>query len=69
MVDYGVQDYISWQTEKMGRDINPSYLNALLMQTGIKRLEIKQPGFAKISKGSVAVINSCNVTFGGVEDE
>ena len=69
MVDYGVQDYISWQTEKMGRDINPSYLNALLMQTGIKRLEIKQPGFAKIPKGSVAVINSCNVTFGGVEDE
>lgn len=64
-----VENYISWQTSKMGRDINPSYFNALLMESGIKRVEITAPVFAQIPKGSVAVIKEESVTFGGVEDE
>ena len=68
-VDAGTESYTLWQTQKMGRDINPSYFNATLMQSGIKRLEITSPEFTKIPKGSVAVLRNCNVTFGGVEDE
>ena len=68
-VENGTENYILWQTQKMGRDINPSYFNAVLMESGIKRLEIISPAFTKIPKGSVAVISQCNVTFGGVEDE
>ncbi len=68
-VGLAVENYILWQTSKMGRDINPSYFNAMLMESGIKRVEITNPGFTEISKGSVAVVNSCNVVFGGVEDE
>ena len=68
-VELAVENYILWQTSKMGRDINPSYFNAMLMESGIKRAEITAPAFTEIAKGSVAVVNNCNVTFGGVEDE
>lgn len=68
-VTLAVENYISWQTSKMGRDINPSYFNALLMESGIKRVEITAPVFTQIPKGSVAVIKEESVTFGGVEDE
>jgi phage-related baseplate assembly protein len=63
------ENYILWQTSKMGRDINPSYFNAMLMESGIKRVEITKPAFTAISKGSVAVVRDCNISFGGVEDE
>ena len=68
-VELAVENYILWQTSKMGRDINPSYLNAVLMESGIKRVEITTPAFTEIAKGSVAVLNNCNLIFGGVEDE
>lgn len=68
-VALAVENYILWQTSKMGRDINPSYFNAMLMESGIKRVEIVQPVFTEIPKGSVAVIGEESVVFGGVEDE
>ena len=40
-----------------------------LMDSGIKRADIKKPVFTEIPKGSVAVLKKCTVTFGGVEDE
>lgn len=68
-VELAVEKYLLWQTSKMGRDINPSYFNAILMEAGIKRVEILSPTFTQIPKGSVAVIKKKTVTFGGVEDE
>jgi phage-related baseplate assembly protein len=68
-VDNATENYTLWQTQKMGRDINPSYFNAMLMESGIKRVVIEEPAFTEIPKGSVAVLETCNVTFGGVEDE
>ena len=68
-VDLAVESYELWQTSKMGRDINPSYFYAILMDSGIKRADIKKPVFTEIPKGSVAVLKKCTVTFGGVEDE
>lgn len=68
-VELATENYILWQTSKMGRDINPSYFSAMLMESGIKRVEITAPIFTEIPKGSVAVIRNCNVTFGGMEDE
>lgn len=32
-----VEEYVTWQTSKMGRDINPSYLTAKLMEAGVKQ--------------------------------
>ena len=68
-VELATENYTLWQTSKMGRDINPSYFNAMLMESGIKRVDITTPVFTGIPKGSVAVLRNCNVTFGGVEDE
>lgn len=68
-VEAYTRSYVAWQTSKMGRDINPSYFNALIMQSGIKRAEIISPVFAHIGKGSVAVLGDLSITFGGMEDD
>lgn len=68
-VELAVENYVLWQTSKMGRDINPSYFSAMLMEAGVKRVEITEPVFTEIINGSVAVMKNCNVTLGGVEDE
>ena len=68
-VEAGTDSYVLWQTQKMGRDVNPSYFNAVLMESGIKRVVITSPEFVKIPKGSVAVLGNRKLTFGGVEDD
>lgn len=64
-----VEEYISWQTGKMGRDINPSYLVQLLMKTGIKRVEIRKPEFRIVKETHVARIvrDTMQVLNGGLE--
>lgn len=64
-----VTAYKTWQTSKMGRDINPSYLISLLMQTGIKRVELTAPVHTVVPDGKVAVFSSQNIVNGGFEDE
>lgn len=74
-VDAAVKQYVAWQCAKLGRDINPSYLIGLLMQTGIKRVELTSPIFAVLKDGSdntapqVAKIGDITATNGGHEDE
>ncbi len=64
-----LEQYKKWQSEKMGRDINPSKLSEMLMGAGIKRVEIRSPTFVHISDTAVAVLSGENVIYGGVEDE
>lgn len=47
-VQKAVDDYVSWQCGKLGRDINPSKLIGALMETGIKRVEVTAPVFTKL---------------------
>ncbi len=47
-----VEDFVSWQCEKLGRDINPSHLIGELMKTGVKRVELTVPVFTKLHDGS-----------------
>jgi phage-related baseplate assembly protein len=74
-VDEAIETYKTWQTKKQGRDINPSYLMVLLMETGIKRAEITAPVFTALSDGSdntvpqIAKISTVSVTNGGYENE
>lgn len=60
--------YIAWQCAQLGRDINPSELTRLIMEAGAKRVIINQPTYKVITDNSVAINNSLNVTFGGLED-
>lgn len=65
-----VEDYILWQTGKMGRDINPSYLVQLMMGAGIKRVEVRKPEFKVVEETHVARIvrDTMQVLNGGVEN-
>lgn len=70
-----VERYKAWQSEKLGRDINPSKLTEMVMETGVKRVEIRQPAYTVLSDGSrgvvpdLAVIGSTTIINGGVEEE
>mgnify|MGYP004571308927 FL=1 len=74
-VDKAVSEYVAWQCGKLGRDINPSTLIGLLMQTGIKRVALTSPAFTPLRDGSdkttpqVAAVGNITVTNGGYEDE
>lgn len=63
-----VDRYIVWQKEKLGRDINPSELIAQLMQTGVKRVEVKSPVFTKLENIQIAKEEHVMVTLGGYEN-
>lgn len=62
-------EYKKWQTEIMGRDVNPSKLNEMLMKAGIKRVEIRSPAYAAVADNAVATVRNENVVYGGVENE
>lgn len=64
-----IEEYIIWQSEKMGRDINPGQLNFLLIKAGIKRVEIREPSFMQIEDIAVAVLENKNIVNGGQENE
>lgn len=63
-----VDAFVSWQTSKMGRDINPSYLVQLLMAAGVKRCEVRQPAYAVVEETHVAKLGTKTVLNGGIEN-
>ena len=67
-VRQAVKDYITWQTSKMGRDINPSYLITKMMEAGAKRVEVRQPEFVTVEEIMVAALQSESVLNGGIEN-
>lgn len=64
-VRQAVDDYILWQTSKMGRDINPSYLVQMMMEAGAKRVEVRQPTFKAINDITVGKLTTKTVLNGG----
>lgn len=68
-VEKSMQNYLYWQSEKMGRDINPSRLVEMCVRGGAKRVELDSPFFEVVNRGQVAKVRSIELVFGGVEDE
>lgn len=70
-----VGEYTDWQSAKLGRDINPSKLIHMLMETGIKRVELTQPVFTTLRDGrgteppQVAKLGTVTITSGGYEHD
>ena len=70
-----VDEFNAWQCAKLGRDINPSRLINLLMQAGIKRVDLKAPAFTVLRDGGdktvpqTAALGTVTITNGGYEDE
>lgn len=74
-VQRAVDEFNAWQCARLGRDINPSRLINLLMQTGIKRVELRAPIFTVLRDGGdktvpqVASFGTAAIVNGGYEDE
>ena len=68
-VAMAVESYKQWQTGKIGRDINPSMLTQMVVAAGAKRVDVRSPSFTTVPTGSVAMVSSQSVTYGGVEDD
>ena len=75
-----VEEYKTWQTAKLGRDINPDKLRQLVMEAGVKRVTITAPSYQTLrnlrnpanvseSKPQVANFTSTTITNGGYEYE
>lgn len=74
-VQMAVDEFNAWQCARLGRDINPSRLINMLMQTGIKRVELRAPAFTVLRDGGnktvpqVASFGTAVIVNGGYEDE
>lgn len=67
-VEAAVDDWITWQRSKLGRDLNPSELNHRMVAAGAKRTEIYSPEFQVLTASQVAIVNTKTLTLGGLED-
>lgn len=74
-VQAAVDEYTAWQCARLGRDINPSRLIHLLMETGVKRVELTSPVFRKLTDGlekdipQIARLRTVDIRNGGYENE
>ncbi len=64
-----VQEYKKWQNKKIGRDINPDKLIALLIEAGAKRVEVSTPEFCALSWEEIAKAVTTQINYGGLEDD
>lgn len=54
-------EYIKWQSEKIGRDINPDKLRNLVLNAGASRIEIIHPDFKEVPKTKIAVLDEATI--------
>ena len=64
-----IDEFVLWQKNKLGRDINPSKLISKIISAGVKRVDVTSPVFTKIEYNQIAVVNNINIIYGGNEDE
>jgi phage-related baseplate assembly protein len=68
-VNKAVDRYIAWQKSRLGLDILPDMLHKLVMDCGVKRLEITEPVFQVLESDEVAQFSGSKiVTYEGFED-
>ncbi|MBR2775193.1 MAG: baseplate J/gp47 family protein [Selenomonadaceae bacterium] len=58
-----MEEFITWQSSKLGKDLNPSKLISLLMQAGVKRVQVNAPAFTALDNVSVAICTDKHLTF------
>ena len=67
-VDKTMQEYVNWQKEKIGKDINPDELIKRLKIAGVKRVVLRDPVFQKLDFNQVAINNRIVSNYQGVEE-
>ena len=69
-VKRSVEEFVRWQNSEIGRDVTPDVLIKLLVEAGVKRVEINEPHFTVIPGTCLAVLESAPlIDFGGMEND
>ena len=68
-INQAIDEWVLWQRQKIGRDINPTQLIKRMAAAGAKRVEVASPIFKKLELDQVAVNSLKTVNYGGLEDE
>lgn len=68
-VESAINNYMTWQKAKIGRDINPSKLTNLIIAAGAKRVVITAPIYTSTSSTAVAICTNTTISYGGLEDD
>ena len=69
-VEKAIDDYITWQTTEIGKDINPDELRRRMREAGAKRVEIVSPIFTRVADTSIAQLGERKeARYGGLEDD
>lgn len=58
-------EYVAWQTEKIGRAISPDKLNTMLYAAGAARVLIAEPANQDLAENQIAQIGTVSLTYGG----
>ena len=68
-VNNTINNYITWQCEKIDRDINPSKLVSDIISAGAKRVELESPVFKTLNGWYLATLSNTNIVYGGIEHD
>ncbi|SHM81939.1 Phage-related baseplate assembly protein [Anaerosporobacter mobilis DSM 15930] len=68
-VETAVENFVTWQKSKIGRDITDSELIKLIMAAGAKRCVITSPAYKVIEDNQIAKLTTKNVVYGGLEND
>lgn len=66
-VNQAVDDFIKWQSEGLGRDLNPSELIKRVMAAGVKRVNVISPVFTPLDNFSAALVRNKTLNYEGLE--
>lgn len=64
-IESAASDYVAWQTEKIGRAINPDKLNTLMFAAGAARVVIAEPAYQALAENEIAQIGKVTLNYGG----
>ena len=68
-VDKAVAKYITWQSDKIGRDINPQKLIEYVMEAGIKYMSVTSPAQTVVGATAIAKLGTKTISYGGLMDD
>ena len=63
-----VEEYIIWQKDKIGKDINPDELIKRVKMAGAKRLTLRSPQYTRLEYNQVAHLGAQNINYQGAEE-
>lgn len=66
VTDGAIDQYKAWQSNKLGRAINPDYLKQLMLNAGAFRVDITAPVYTAVDPDKVAAIGTVTITYGGL---